>query len=352
MSDVNDKVIIFYTLNNKIYEPSVTQTNIPSPPYNVYPISSIPLMRVIPTYPTQPLPLETIQSPSIINISPSLLSNISCNNSYLNIANVNQNYNISNNNSQTVTIMPSNDINMYPCNYAAANNASSNICGFNYPNMNISTNNNNSININNNNLFVKIVKFENVEPKPLPSPVPSCSTLTSIPSAHSSIVSSTPNFASNNNNNNNNSNNNNNNRNDNASEYTKKECNRYKNSQDRYECPICHHDYKRLSDMKAHKKIHSKVAPTCPYCHKKFSRPVYLRDHINIHTGERPHVCDICKKKFPSRRNLDQHKRIHFAEKQFECPLCHKKFKGKRHLPNHIEKNHPQSINILATLMT
>ncbi|XP_071121483.1 zinc finger protein 208-like [Mytilus edulis] len=95
-------------------------------------------------------------------------------------------------------------------------------------------------------------------------------------------------------------------------------------------CFPCGKEYKRMSRLKNHQKMHSDERPySCCLCSKKFKRISHLRMHRRIHTGETPYTCELCDKKFKYQSSLYLHMPIHknITEREpFLCSFCGKYF--------------------------
>jgi uncharacterized Zn-finger protein len=105
----------------------------------------------------------------------------------------------------------------------------------------------------------------------------------------------------------------------------------------KHKCETCKQRFICLSQLKIHKRIHSKEKPfACDQCQMTFTQMANLKRHKNsIHTGEKLFSCEFCQKKFSQSHNLIIHKRIHTGERPYSCDLCPKKFTQSYDLTRH-----------------
>ena len=148
---------------------------------------------------------------------------------------------------------------------------------------------------------------------------------------------------------------------------------RYNHKERPEECPICHHKFHSLRDLKRHisgvhegrkevqcqlcgkffscsntlsthvRCVHLKIkAFQCLQCSKSFTLADTLKKHmIWAHSKERPFVCDRCPKAFAIKNQLANHiKVVHEKMKRFQCPSCHLKFGQKATLDKHVARIH------------
>ncbi|KAI3572907.1 hypothetical protein IWW34DRAFT_636599 [Fusarium oxysporum f. sp. albedinis] len=73
-------------------------------------------------------------------------------------------------------------------------------------------------------------------------------------------------------------------------------------------CPMCPMNFRRLTNLRAHLKMHVDKRPfACTFCRKEFARNPDRKQHEQIHTGVRKVVCTGCGKSFSRQTALERH---------------------------------------------
>lgn len=103
-------------------------------------------------------------------------------------------------------------------------------------------------------------------------------------------------------------------------------------------CLQCNKDFKDVSSLRRHEKIHEGVKPfSCIFCSKTFRQATQLKTHLRIHTGEKPFSCADCDKCFAQKCQLVAHRRMHHGEeKPYTCDRCGFKFATSSNYKIHI----------------
>lgn len=70
---------------------------------------------------------------------------------------------------------------------------------------------------------------------------------------------------------------------------------------------------------------------------KNLSRYIFFYFHNFFISGEKPFSCTFCSKQFRQLSTLSNHIKIHTGEKPFECIFCKKQFRQSSTLNNHIK---------------
>ncbi|XP_029943141.1 myoneurin [Salarias fasciatus] len=103
-------------------------------------------------------------------------------------------------------------------------------------------------------------------------------------------------------------------------------------------CLQCNKDFKDVSSLRRHEKIHEGLKPfACIFCSKTFRQATQLKTHLRIHTGEKPFGCADCDKCFAQKCQLVAHRRMHHGEeKPYTCDRCGFKFATSSNYKIHI----------------
>lgn len=118
-------------------------------------------------------------------------------------------------------------------------------------------------------------------------------------------------------------------------------------------CQVCGNKFSNYGSLMAHLDTHTETRRfSCNYCNKKFRQKEKLKYHTRIHTGERPHLCQTCGKGFIRKSKLDEHMRRHRGEKRYHCSVCNKSYAAGWDLKLHNKKQHPDTIDSVATSAT
>ncbi|CAG9583079.1 unnamed protein product [Danaus chrysippus] len=105
-------------------------------------------------------------------------------------------------------------------------------------------------------------------------------------------------------------------------------------------CSICGKEFKKVSHVKRHEKIHEINRPhKCSVCSKSFSSEDILKEHLNKHYGVKPHTCTHCSKSFAHLFTLKAHLRVHTTDKAFLCPKCGKNFYSSTNFKQHMRRH-------------
>ncbi|GFO12010.1 Zinc finger protein 112 [Plakobranchus ocellatus] len=112
-------------------------------------------------------------------------------------------------------------------------------------------------------------------------------------------------------------------------------------------CEMCPKRYKKLSDLRAHRRRHTLDKLKCHLCPASFFSQSCLTNHLNnVHSSLMPYQCEICGKLCKQKSNLDVHMRTHSDVKKFQCNFCDQGFNYKSSLQSHLRSKH--SVETLA----
>nr|XP_045592820.1 zinc finger protein 2-like [Procambarus clarkii] len=110
---------------------------------------------------------------------------------------------------------------------------------------------------------------------------------------------------------------------------------------EKYECDLCEEVFDRLKRLMSHRKKHHRASLSCKMCTSKFTHYASYRIHMRVHKGEKPYVCQECGAAFVQSGHLNIHKRTHTGEKPYTCDICNSNFKQISHLKTHV-RTHTQ----------
>ncbi|CAF95339.1 unnamed protein product, partial [Tetraodon nigroviridis] len=117
-----------------------------------------------------------------------------------------------------------------------------------------------------------------------------------------------------------------------------------------YVCTTCRKAFKRSYELSRHVRIHTGDKPyVCNTCGKAFTQSTDLSYHVRIHTGEKPYVCTTCGKAFKQRNALSRHVRVHTGEKPYICNTCGKDFRQSANLSSHMRIHTGEKPHICKT---
>lgn len=109
-----------------------------------------------------------------------------------------------------------------------------------------------------------------------------------------------------------------------------------------FSCDMCDYVSNTSSDIRAHKRVHTKKKPfSCYLCDFKSAHFTRLKEHMNIHTvdtGDKPYCCDTCDYKSNNARDIKHHmRRAHTKERPFACHMCDYRGARTNHLKSHMK---------------
>lgn len=118
----------------------------------------------------------------------------------------------------------------------------------------------------------------------------------------------------------------------------------------RFECDICHQNFRLKHHLAAHRKRHTtnenqERSHPCDLCMESFKSKQQLTIHRKIHkkNGEKKKFqCDICHKQFYLENNLAAHMKYHTCDRPFVCEQCPKQFVQKGDLGRHMKMHERQ----------
>lgn len=120
-----------------------------------------------------------------------------------------------------------------------------------------------------------------------------------------------------------------------------------KDSEEGFNCEVCHRHFSRKQALKNHMYIHNGMPKPhrCPFqgCPRSFIKAIEMRRHFFTHNPEvdRPKNfrCDRpgCYKTFAFQSDLKKHQMIHDNPliRKYQCQICFKSFSRSEHLKRH-----------------
>lgn len=104
-----------------------------------------------------------------------------------------------------------------------------------------------------------------------------------------------------------------------------------------YKCFKCDKSFSKLKYLHQHRNTHSNLKFKCSLCDKELKTKQNLQEHINkLHTlCKEDSICELCDSKFKRKSDLKRHKLIH-TNKLYVCITCNKQFHYKYNFDRHV----------------
>ncbi|CAI2346650.1 unnamed protein product [Caenorhabditis sp. 36 PRJEB53466] len=114
-----------------------------------------------------------------------------------------------------------------------------------------------------------------------------------------------------------------------------------------YVCKLCDAEFQDKSELRMHRKVHTRPDYYCVMCDTSFRSARLLYDHSNVpgcrvkmsdfHKMFAPeeHRCPICDKRLCSKAQLYGHMNIHLDVKPHQCEICDRSFNSTASLQSH-----------------
>lgn len=107
-----------------------------------------------------------------------------------------------------------------------------------------------------------------------------------------------------------------------------------------YQCMYCTKEFKKLSDLVRHIRIHTHEKPyKCDQCFRAFAVKSTLNAHIRTHSGTKNYACEHCQKMFSTSGSVKVHTLLHTGAKPFKCTSCDKSFRTSGHRNSHMHSH-------------